>query len=138
MDEGRPPQKRPRLVSYSDSDSDENMEVNQTVNDEKLYKISQISRKIATRYNMEELGYEVIFDNEKLNNKNLEDITDTVKEMFQDLLDASGRNYDGDDRVRLSIMHDSLDTPIIVHLAPRHQVDADTVMDRQVYYFKNA
>ena len=79
---------------------------------------------------MEELSYEVVFDNEKLNDKKLEDITDTVKEMFQELLDVSGRNYDDDDRVRLSIMHDSLDSPIIVHLAPRHNVNADTVMNR--------
>lgn len=130
MEQSGPPQKRPRLVSYSDSDSDENMDVDRREENEKLYNISQISRKVATRYHLEELSYEIIFNNEKLNDKKLEDITDTVKEMFQELLDVSGRNYDDDDRVRLSIMHDSLDSPIIVHLAPRHNVNADTVMNR--------
>ena len=123
------PGKRRRLVSYSDSEDSD------IGDNSKIYNISQTSRKIATKYGMEEIGYEVSFSQEKIADTRLESAVPEIREMFQEVLDRAGRSYDNDDRVRLSIMHNSLDTPIIVHLAPRNQVTADTVMERLVSYY---
>ena len=79
---------------------------------------------------MEEIRYEVKFLDEALSNQPLDTITEELENMFTEVLDVAGRNYDEDDRIRLSIMQNALDEPIIIHLAPRYQVNAGTVMDR--------
>ena len=115
-------------MDYSDSENDE-------PEAPKSYTIVETSRKVATKYGMEEIGYDVQFSNEKLLDKKLVDISDELRDMFNDVLNTAGRNYDADDRIRLSIMQDALDIPIIIHLAPRNQVTADTILDRWVLIY---
>lgn len=94
------------------------------------YAVRETSRSVARRYGMEVFNFEARMMKPALKNKRLLDITDSLRAMFQEMLDKAGHNYSTDDRVRMHIEHSGLQVPMVIHIQPKHNVTADTVMDR--------
>ena len=114
---------------FIDSENDIANDVNP--NDEKTYEIRQVQRRVAKKYAMEDISYEARFLPERVKKKTkLIDMTTELKNVFQDILDKAGENYDADDRIRVNIDHAGLNQPVIVHLQPKSNVTADTILDR--------
>lgn len=133
-----PPKKMKKDETEAQPDDNDNTEqsdddtttegANRDVNSD--YEIREVSRNIARRYGMEVFNFEARMINERLRNRPLLDITDSLRGMFQQMLDRAGQHYGAEDRIRLHIEHSDLDTPIVVHIQPKHNVTADTVLDR--------
>ena len=121
--------------SRSESDSDEPSKRSRTDSEsedeeEKAYEIRKTHRVVARKYGAEEIGYSAVVTSKKLEGKNLNDISDQLVNMFDEMLEEAGRNYGPDDRVRVAIEQDQLDQPIFIHAQPRHNVTGETIMNR--------
>ena len=137
-----PPKKQRLDISVSNSDEEsDNQDLNQRDDNaseqtEKAYKIEKVSRKISRKFAVEDVSFEARVISERLKDKKLDEISDELEGMFDEMLNDAGRNYDADDRIRLSIEQDQLEQDIVIHIQPRHNVTGRTVMDRSVVFFK--
>jgi hypothetical protein len=96
---------------------------------EKPYKINKVRETVVRKYGVEEYSFNVKF-NEEMSGTRLEDVNADIHAMFEDVLNEVGYQYGPDDRVRLSIEHDGLDTPMTIHLQPRADLKAENIMAR--------
>ena len=119
MDE--PPEKK-RKVGQSD-DGVEN-------GNERPYIIERVRETRAHRYNVEEITFRAKF-NDNLKGRNLLDITDDLHGMFEEIMtNVQNEHSRDDDRARLSIRHSGLQQEIFIHCQPKHNITADTIMER--------
>ena len=97
--------------------------------DQKSYTISQVYEKKNRKYGVEEYTYKAKFS-DGLKTQNVIELRDDLYSMFDDIMKKVGDNYDPMDKVRLSIDHAALDKEITIHLQPRQNITAQTIMDR--------
>lgn len=125
-----PPPKRAKRNLYNADIDDDSSSADEVDDLSSHYEVRELSRSVARLYGMEEFNFEARLRHERLPNPRLLDVSDSLHAMFQDVLDRAGRHYNADDRIRMHIEHSGLDTPIIIHIQPKHDVTAATVMDR--------
>jgi hypothetical protein len=92
------------------------------------YTIQEVSRRRSVKYSMLETTYEVKFK-DHVHGSNVQDMRQELHTMFDDLLDRTHK-YSDDDKARIIIDHDQLDTPIFIHCQDRHNITADTILER--------
>lgn len=121
MGSDEPPQKKLKGVENDSDDSEDES------ND---YQIREVSRSVARRYGMEIFNFEAQILTSRLRNRRLLDVSDSLRSMFNEVLARAGRHYAEEDRLRLHIEHAGLDVPVVIHAQAKHNVTADTVLDR--------
>lgn len=93
------------------------------------YKIQKVSEIKVRKYGIEEYTFKAKFNDELQGNK-VADVKDDLNQMFEDIMQEVSQNYDPDDKVRLSINHAGLDREMTIHLQPRKNLSAQSIMQR--------
>ena len=94
----------------------------------KNYTIHKVSTKISQKYSVLENTFKVHF-NPDTHGENILDMRDDLHQAFGEVL-AETAGYSDNDKARIIINHDQLANPIFIHCQPRHQITADTIMER--------
>ena len=129
---GPPPPKKLKTTQNNDTYEDDSVDSDESDTDDvsNHFEIRQISRNVVRKYGMEEFNFEARLRSSRVRNRRLSEIMDSLRAMFQEIIDRAGRHYDADDRIRLHVEHSGLEVPFVIHLQPRHNVTADTVLER--------
>jgi hypothetical protein len=104
----------------------------QSYDQDKVYNIERISQQVARKYGVEEYTLQAKFNNETLQGARLDNVTDEIQSMFEDVVHEIEQQYNEDDRIRVSIDHAEMDRPMTIHLQPRRNVTAEDMMNRYV------
>jgi hypothetical protein len=107
--------------------ADDNQEID--TENSKPYTIQQVSIKTVKKYAVEEVTFKAKF-NKEYHGQRLLDIPDNLHNMFGDIMDQVGNNYDADDNARLIINHEGLERPVFIHCQPKHNITPKKIMDR--------
>lgn len=97
---------------------------------QKPYIIKRVGELKARKFNVEEVTFRARF-NENEEGRALLDMADDLHDMFQDIMDNVNQEHGSeDDKARLSISHADLENDIVIHCQPKHNITADTIMER--------
>ena len=127
--DSEPPSKKQRQTEDADGDSHQYSDED-NITEEPPYKIEKVSHRIARKFGVEEVGYTAKLNSERFQNKKLLDVGESLKDMFGDMITEAGRNYADDDKVRMTIEHQDLKTPVVIHLQSKHNVTAEKALER--------
>ena len=123
----------------NDSQSDGELDYEQMSDKDALsqqpskYKIERVNTTESTKYSMLETTYKVTFSEDK-HGERLHEMMDDIHDMFTELLEKT-EGYTNEDKARVTISHANLDVPIHIHCQPKHQITADTILQRLVKKF---
>jgi hypothetical protein len=104
----------------------------QSYDQDKVYSIEKISQQVSRKFGVEEYTLQAKFNNDTLQGARLDNVTDEIQSMFEDVVHEIEQQYDEDDRIRLAIDHAGMDRPMTIHLQPRRNVTAENIMNRYV------
>jgi len=94
----------------------------------KPYVISKVHERKVLKFGVEEIRYRARFNLDS--EQPITNFQDHLHGMFEDVLAQARQNMSPQDRMRLHISHESLETPITVHLQPNNLITANTILER--------
>ena len=127
--DSEPPSKKQRQTEDVPTDSDQYSDED-NIAEELPYKIEKVSHRIARKFGVEEVRYTAKLNSEHFKNKKLLDVGESLKNMFDDMITEAASSYNDDDKVRMTIEHQDLKTPVVIHLQSKHNVTAEKALER--------
>ena len=97
--------------------------------DGKLYSVRRINETRVVKYGVEEFTFKAKFNSEIEHDK-IAFVKDELHNMFDEILQQATQDHEQGQKLRMTIDHRSLDKPIVIHLQPRENITADTIMSR--------
>lgn len=115
-------------VQDTDMSQEESDNESKNGQESKNYTIHTESTKISQKYSVMETTYRVQF-HEDTHGDRISSMREDLLDMFSEVLEKT-ETYSDNDRARIVINHDQLTSPIFIHCQPKHQITADTIMER--------